>query len=110
MAHDGPPYGDALAGTLDALDDFVPGPALPLPEAALSVASLQERSVGIGGLRGLDFRGRFSVGELKAIRLEALVRYDVWGDTPTPRRRPQPASTRASSARAEHSAPRACSS
>jgi hypothetical protein len=78
----GAPYGDALAGMLALLDDFVPASPAPLPAAGISVASLAERSVGLGGLRGLEFRNRFEVGELKAIRLEALVRYDLWGDSP----------------------------
>ena len=82
MANGTAPYGDALAGMLAVLDDFVPPPAAPLPDAAMSVASLSERSVGLGGLRGLEFRDQFEIGELKAIRFDALVRYDLWGDSP----------------------------
>ena len=82
MTNGGAPYGDALAGMLALLDDFVPASPPPLPDAAISVASLTERSVGLGGLRGLGFRNRFEVGELKAIRFDALVRYDLWGDSP----------------------------
>src|SRR5947208_2718486 len=76
MANGGAPYGDALAGMLAVLEDFVPASPAPLPDAAVSVAGLSERSVGLGGLRGLDFRDRFEVGELKAIRLDALARWD----------------------------------
>jgi hypothetical protein len=82
MANGGAPYGDALAGMLALLDDFVPASPAPLPDAGISIASISERSVGLGGLRGLEFRNRFEVGELKAIRLDAMVRYDLWGDSP----------------------------
>jgi hypothetical protein len=80
----GVPYSDALAEMIDVLDDFVPKPAPPppLPEAGISVAGLTERSVGLGGLRGLDFQDGFQTAELKAVRLDALVRYELWGDTP----------------------------
>jgi hypothetical protein len=82
MANGGAPYGAALAEMLDVLDDFVPAPGANLPPGEISVASLTERSVGLGGLRGLEFSDRLQIGELKAIRLDALVRYDLWGDTP----------------------------
>jgi hypothetical protein len=59
-----------------------PPPDPPLPKNEISVAGLSERSVGIGDLRGLDFHNGFEVGELKAIRLDALVRYDLWGNSP----------------------------
>ena len=75
-------FGEAITGMLGLLDDFLPGPTPPLPNAGISVASLSERSVGLGGLRGLEFRDRFQVAELKAIRLDALVRYDLWGESP----------------------------
>jgi hypothetical protein len=82
MTNGAAPFSAALTGMLGLLDDFVPAPAPPLPDAAISVASLSERSVGLGGLRGLEFRERFQVAELKAIRLDALIRYDLWGDSP----------------------------
>jgi hypothetical protein len=82
MTNGAEPFGAAVTGMLGLLDDFVPAPAPPLPDAAISVASLSERSVGLGGLRGLEFREQFQVAELKAIRLEALIRYDLWGDSP----------------------------
>jgi hypothetical protein len=78
----GVPYGAALTQMLALLDDFVPPGSPPLPDAALSVASLSERAVGLGGLRGLEFRDRFQTAELKAVRLDALVRYELWGDSP----------------------------
>jgi len=82
MTNGAAPFGEALTEMLGLLDDFVPGPAPPLPDAAVSIANLTERSVGLGGLRGLEFRDRFQVAELKAVRLDALVRYDLWGNSP----------------------------
>ena len=83
MANASAPYGAALTGMLALLDRFVPAPAAPaLPKHAISVAGLSERAAGIGDLRGLEFRNGMAVGELKAVRLEALVRYDLWGDSP----------------------------
>jgi hypothetical protein len=82
MATGAAPFGEALAEMLGILDDFLPGAVAPLPDASISVANLSERSVGLGGLRGLEFRERFQVAELKALRLDALVRYDLWGDSP----------------------------
>jgi hypothetical protein len=82
MANGAVPFGAALAEMLALLDDFVPAPAPPFPDAAISVASVSERSAGLGGLRGMEFRDRFQVAELKAVRLDALVRYDLWGGTP----------------------------
>jgi hypothetical protein len=79
------PFGDALAQMTSLLDPFKSDPASPPPAGpapAVSVANLTQRSVGIGGLVGLDVRDGWQVGELKAIRLDALVRYDVWGDDP----------------------------
>jgi hypothetical protein len=80
----GVPYGAALAKMIDLLDldHFVPAPLPPLPKPGISIAGLTERSVGLGGLRGLDFRDGFQTAELKAVRLDALVRYELWGDTP----------------------------
>jgi hypothetical protein len=80
----GVPYGDALAEMIDLFKHFLPAPAPPppLPEPGVSVAGLTERSVGLGGLRGLDFRDGFQTAELKAVRLDAVVRYELWGDTP----------------------------
>jgi hypothetical protein len=82
LSNGGEPFGAAVTDMLALLDDFVPASVPPLPDAAISVASVSERSVGLGGLRGLEFRDRFGVAELKAVRLDALVRYDVWGGSP----------------------------
>ena len=79
------PFGDAVVQMTSLLDPFKSDPSGPPPQGpapAVSVANLTQRSVGIGGLVGLDVRDGWQVGELKAIRLDALVRYDVWGDDP----------------------------
>jgi hypothetical protein len=81
MANGTAPFGAAMADMMKVLNDVRPMPSPPKPKVDVSVASLAERSVGLGGLVGLDVRGGLQVGELKAVRFDALVRYDVWGDT-----------------------------
>jgi hypothetical protein len=48
----------------------------------LSLVSVAERAVGLGGRVGTDTRGPFTVSALKGTRLEAVVRYQLWSDTP----------------------------
>ncbi len=62
---------------LDVLRPFLPAPVTGLPVPQLGIVELRERSVGIGNRRGSETRGRLGVAELKGIRLEALVRFQV---------------------------------
>lgn len=67
---------------MDALDDFLPpAPAGP-PPPGVSLVSVTEKAVGLGALRGLVTRSPFSVSVLRGIRLDAVVRFQVWADTP----------------------------
>ncbi|HEV2756792.1 MAG TPA: hypothetical protein VG318_13570 [Actinomycetota bacterium] len=68
----------AVTAMLGVMDDYLPAAAPPLPTPSVSVAGLQERSAGIGGRRGTDFLGGLGVAELKAVRVDALVRYLLW--------------------------------
>jgi len=74
------PLDAALAAMLDILGNYLPPLALPLPAATVSVVSVTERAVGLGNHRGFDTRGAFSVVALKGIRLDALVRFQLWGE------------------------------
>lgn len=89
MADPNLPASLALAAMLDALDDLLsplvlpgppPPPALPVP--GLSLVSVTERQVGIGNRRGTDLAGPFAVLALKGVRLNAVVRYQYWAETP----------------------------
>ena len=69
-----------LEGYLPPLPNPPPPPQLP-PNSVL-LASVVERTVGIGSRVGTDLRGPFSVAALKGLRAEAVVRYEVWAQTP----------------------------
>jgi len=43
---------------------------------------MKEQAVGLGNRRGSETRGRVSVVELQGVRLDALIRFQVWGDDP----------------------------
>jgi hypothetical protein len=62
--------------------DPSPPPSAP-PAASLSLVSVAERAVGLGSHVGTDLRGPFSVAALKGLRLEAVVRYQLWAATPS---------------------------
>jgi hypothetical protein len=68
----------AVTAMLAVLDDYLPAAAPPLPTPTVSLARLEERSAGLGGRRGTDFLGGLGVSELKAVRVDARVRYLLW--------------------------------
>jgi hypothetical protein len=87
MSSDPSPLSNALDAMLDVLDDFVPPlpqppPPSPLPPSNVVLASVIERTVGLGSRVGTDVRGPFMVAALKGIRVEAVARYEVWTATP----------------------------
>ena len=75
----------ALDDMLKGLNDFLKGlpkPAGALPERNVSTVSVTERSLGLGNIRGADKRGAFAATVLKGGRLEAVVRFQLWGNGP----------------------------
>ncbi len=58
-------------------------PPPPLPPATVLLASVVERTVGLGSRVGTDLRGPFSVAAIKGLRVEGVVRFEVWGHTPS---------------------------
>ncbi|HEV3469721.1 MAG TPA: hypothetical protein VG148_10400 [Pyrinomonadaceae bacterium] len=77
-----PSLDQVVAAMMDTLDDFFPpAPAGP-PPPGVSLVSVTEKQVGLGGLRGLETRSPFSTSLLRGVRLDAVVRFQVWGDTP----------------------------
>jgi hypothetical protein len=93
MNGDPTPLSNSLAAMLTVLKRYLPtfvepppppGPPPPpaLPAAAVFLTSVVERAVGLGSHVGTDMRGPFSVAELKGLRIETVVRYEVWRRTP----------------------------
>lgn len=89
MSSDPSPISRALDAMLQVLERYVvppilePAPPPPLPPANVLLASVTERTVGLGGRVGTDLRGPFTVAELKGLRVDAVVRFELWGHTPT---------------------------
>jgi hypothetical protein len=69
----------AIDDLLEELEAFLPAPAPPLPDPSVFLVSMTERSVGLGGTRGLERRGAFGVVELRGVRVDAVVRFQLWG-------------------------------
>lgn len=82
MSNGGPPLDQVVTAMLGRLDDYLPLPAPPLPDPSVSVVSMNERAVGLGDRRGTETRGSFAVVALKGIRLDTLVRYQLWAAGP----------------------------
>lgn len=82
MSNGGPPLDQVVTAMLGRLDDYLPLPAPPLPDPSVSVVSMNERPVGLGDRRGTETRGSFAVVALKGIRLDALVRFQLWAAGP----------------------------
>jgi hypothetical protein len=73
----------ATMAMLDLLDDSLPPPITSLPEPGVSLVRLEEKAVGIGNRRGIETRKPFHVAELKGIRLDARVRFQLWATSIT---------------------------
>lgn len=67
---------------LAILDNYLPPSSITLPEANVSVTTMNERSVGLGNHRGTETRGSFPFIALKGIRLDAVVRFQLWAANP----------------------------
>jgi len=81
------PLSRTLDAMLNVLDDYIAPPFLAPPPGSLPshnvlLDSVVERTVGLGDRLGTDLRGPFSVAALKGLRVEAVVRYELWGETP----------------------------
>jgi hypothetical protein len=67
---------------LDLLRPFLPASGGGLPPNTLGVVSLNQRSLGVGGRRGMERSGGLDVAELRGGWLEAVLRYELWGADP----------------------------
>src|SRR6266478_7068356 len=74
----------ALADLLTEMRDLLP-PPLPPPhqEPNVSLASVSERALAVGDWRGNESRGALAGVALKGGRLNAVVRFQLWGNEPT---------------------------
>jgi hypothetical protein len=61
------------------MEGFLPAPVGAEPTPSTQVVSCAERGVGIGGIRGIDRSAGFPSVALKGLRLDALVRFRLWG-------------------------------
>src|SRR6266446_6570154 len=66
-----PPGDQAVVALLKALEDYLPTAAGTLPKPTVAVASMNQRSVGLGDRRGTERRGALAMVELKGLRLDA---------------------------------------
>src|ERR1041385_3132547 len=89
-ANRGVSMADAIVTMRAALATFLVRPAAPpapappastpLPPNSVTIVSLRERPVGLGDRRGNETRASFAAVALLGGRLEAVVRFQLWGD------------------------------
>ncbi len=77
-----PPLNQVIATMMGLLDDYLPPPVPPLPNPGVSMVGLKTRTVGLGNSRGTEKRGSIAVVELKGIRLDARVQFQLWATGP----------------------------
>ena len=77
-----PPAAIELDAAVDAmlvrLARYLPAPTAGLPDPSIALTTLKERSVGLGGYRGIERRGVLGLVELRGVRVDATVRFELW--------------------------------
>lgn len=87
------PVEQALNSMLNFLKEYLPvimspnpgdppPPDPPPPKPSLSIVTVSEQAVGLSNRRGTETRGAFPVVALKGVRLNALVRFQLWATEP----------------------------
>ena len=74
-----PPMDQVLGSMLATLSKYLHFMPSPLPEPVVSIVTLKERPLAIGNSLGYESRGSFPIIELKGVRLEAKVSFQLWG-------------------------------
>ncbi|MEE8583562.1 MAG: hypothetical protein V3T83_01795 [Acidobacteriota bacterium] len=77
-----PPLDNAGRELLEILAEHLPARSGSLPDHSLALAEVNEKTVGLGSLRGVDRRVVFNLAELKGLRLDALIRFQLWFEEP----------------------------
>jgi hypothetical protein len=87
------PVEQALNSMVDLLRGFLPvilppqpgdppPPDPPPPAPSLSIVTVSEQAVGLSNRRGTEMRGAFPAVALKGVRLDALIRFQLWATEP----------------------------
>lgn len=81
------PVEQALNAMMDFLKEYLPVVVMPPnpgdpPLPSLSIVTVTEQAVGFGNRRGTERRGVFPAVALKGVRLDALVRFQLWATDP----------------------------
>ena len=67
------------AAIVDALGSFLE-PVTGVPEPGVVVVNLTAKPLALGGLRGLERIGPFDAMELRGGHIDAVVRFQIWGE------------------------------
>ena len=67
---------------LGDLRSFLAPTDAPLPGSTVSLISVIERPVGLGGLRGIEPYSTFPAVALKGGRFDTVIRFQMWGNDP----------------------------
>lgn len=67
---------------LITLGRYINLPSEDLPKPGISIVSLTQRPLAIGNRLGVERRGSFSMVETKGGRMDAIVRFHLWGSSP----------------------------
>jgi hypothetical protein len=78
----GQEFDHALQALMSTLQTYLPAPAPPLPAGSVGVASVADRALSVGNLRGDETRSGIGTVCLKGGRIDALVRFQLWGQQP----------------------------
>jgi len=76
-------FDKALTAMMTTLQGYLPQGSPAVPGPSVAVASLVERTVGIGNWRGAQTRGGIGPVDLRGGRIDAVVRFHVWAAQPS---------------------------
>src|SRR6266481_2625568 len=77
-----PQLDQAVSALLGLMKTYLPGPGQNLPAPTIGLATARARPVGLGDSRGTDVVGTLGVSDLKGIRVDGLVRFELWSADP----------------------------
>ncbi len=81
ISHGIPSQVDVLAAMRNALSLYLPPPGASLPQPNVTVVKVEDKPTGLGNHIGQERVNQFPLA-LKAGRLQAVVRFQLWGATP----------------------------